>query len=101
AGAIAVRPALFPSPRLLLILVVADLTGAIGMHTFLSSRITCVDLTQSIDYLVPTSTGALLFFGPPLAILMASLRGSRRTARQRPVASRWRGCWACRRERPS
>ena len=54
----------------------AHIPGAIRLHDgnvqeFLQSRISCVDLTQSIDYLVPTDTGALVLFGPSLVALVA------------------------------
>ena len=71
AGAIAVRPSLFASVRTIPILIVGHLVAALGVQEFLHSRITCVDLTQSIDYLVPTDTGALLLFGPSLVALVA------------------------------
>ena len=71
AGAIAIRPSLFATSRTILILIGGHLTAALGVQEVLQSRITCVDLTQSIGYLVPTDTGALVILGPSLGALVA------------------------------
>lgn len=72
AAFIAVRPSVFSMPRVTLLLIGGHLTAAIGTQEFLSSRMTCVNMTQSIDYLVPTDTGALLLFGPSLLVLVGA-----------------------------
>jgi hypothetical protein len=72
AGAIALRPALFSTSWPTLILVIGHVMAAIGTHEFLTSRISCVDLTHTIDYLVPNDSGALLLFGPSLTALVVS-----------------------------
>lgn len=71
AGAIAIRPSMFATSRTILILIGGHLAAALGVQEFLQRRITCVDVTQSIDYLVPTDTGALVLFGPSLVALVA------------------------------
>jgi hypothetical protein len=77
AGAVAIQPAAFSRSLALFILIVGHLAAAIGTQEFLDSRITCVDLTQSIDYLVPNDTGALLLFGPSLLALVATAAWTR------------------------
>ena len=71
AAATAIRPSLFAPSRTILILIGGHLAAALGVQEFLQSRITCVDLTQSIDYVVPTDFGALVLLGPSLLALIA------------------------------
>jgi hypothetical protein len=72
AGAIAIRPSISSTWRPTMILIAGHIVAAIVTHEFLTSRITCVDLTGAIDYLVPNDTGAVLLFGPSLTALVVS-----------------------------
>jgi len=93
AAAIAIRPSSFSRLRPTLVLVIGHLVAALGTTEFLSSRITCVNLTESIEYLIPTDTGALLLFGPTLTVLVASAAFDRLRRPQRhdlpPAVSNW------------
>ena len=71
AGTIALRPSACSTRQATLALAVGHMTAAISAHEFLRSRITCF-FSESIDYLLPTDTGALLLFGPTLVALLAA-----------------------------
>jgi hypothetical protein len=47
------------------------LTAAIATRATLAIRPTCINLTESPDYWLPTNTGPLWLFGPGLAVLAA------------------------------
>jgi hypothetical protein len=70
AGTIALRPSVCSRRQATLVLAVGHVTAAISTYEFLRSRITCF-FSESIDYLLPTDTGALLLFGPTLVALLA------------------------------
>ena len=72
AGTIALRPSACSTRQATIALAVGHVTAAISTHEFLRSRITCWNLTEYIDYLLPTETGAFILFGPTLVALLAA-----------------------------
>ncbi|HXU80605.1 MAG TPA: hypothetical protein VN914_04370 [Polyangia bacterium] len=58
------------TPGGLTALVVGHLTAALGARGVLEARPTCFNMTESIDYWLPTETGPVWLFGPSLAVLV-------------------------------
>jgi len=69
AGVMAARP-LRSLSRTALALAVGHVVAAPGTHEFLNSRVTCVNVSQSIDYWLPSDTGALFLYAPMFAVVV-------------------------------